>query len=1410
MIILKSKQIGTTLKIFFLLFFCSCTFIFFSCENFLNGSLLKENIENQIDYANAPEYSVSVASINPDWGTITTGGGDHKKKVTDSISLGFNVNDGYKFLKWKAVNKSENSVSLADYVSFETQTATSTKVELIQGSDDILITPVCAQKFAVTGNFTDNGQATYNRDSTISITFNQNLAESTEEINNLSKIIISVSGLTDVNQYFNTPVIVDNKIIISCKADNLIPVSENSFRTVTVTIPSDFCYYSDDVKMELGQKYILSYTIDSSTTEKTSIKFSKEESGDANAIFTVDGVTATGSTTKYSIGQTIKLSYKNTDDYIFVGFAADTENTVFIGEPEYDDSKKTYTSTLTVLAGGKEISVIPVTTLRDKITLRFVGENGSVTPVDTKSFYKNESFDLNFTASNGYAFYEWQLLDFQNKPVTISDYLELEEKNGEQSVKIKAAGTSLTLKGIGEERPKIKFLIPANGKEGLVRNTTIKILFTQPMEASTLTPENIKVTQGLLRSTNQKISIDANSAADILDEYQINSACDLLTIPLKTDKYYTANAYVNVTITKDVKNQHGISFEEDYEYQFQVSSSIDSIAPVINTVYAGIPISDAVSVDDYKLFNIIDYRTADASYNRPEGNTIAMINTAYASENNKNNLNNFNIYDKLTVGDKIKIYVDAGDISGSGTSVNLTQTESNVAKIGYKITSVMKDGLSGEVQSYNNPDNTFTYESEIEYSSDINELKNKTINGKQITTGTTFSLNLNNLDDNGMAAPDGILRIDLYAIDKNNNDGYNEQYWYKYGNGFHTFYVIKDHTAPTISVPKWQKTYFDDNVIGRKNGVKNDSVIKFKIDEEFSGIKEIILELKDSENNSKTLSALTVSKNFENDNRNSGSPVESQSYSNSKISLDKTKSEATKFSETYSSYYYINNLIYDSLLEGEYNLSITVKDAAGNLSEPLVSQIVIDRTAPTISSEGPKVATYSYNSAIKNQNEKIYPRVGNFGITGAQFKGSPTIPDGDGKDVRWFYTNAYNNSSSYGIFLHTDATDTSNLNNYRLFHHVSYTDEQLKSYSDSTIDSKLAAIKKASFDLSKFSNHSVDESYSGDFYSTGVHTIIYSDDAGNLSEPQTFVVVKDDVLPLRTTDKKYTSTEISRESDVSSTTNNGYRDIKYLASLEVPSQAEVTITDDPSEKWQRKVKGNGYSGDLYKFLEWWEGKNTHATEIFLARKITIKGTRQQIKDSKIVLYLTGTTAQTNYINPSSQPTLVHYADEYWPDAWPSRTSSGTAQYYVCRTYNQWRSQKEGDGNNIFQPAFPPGTDLSGFTMNRVSAQAFLKNIPAEFLCYDSSYIPESEDNHKAINHFNTWKDYTAGTNIEIPVCQNSFGIDIADKTQTPNRWGIPICVCFKDNCGNLNFFNITRPSWNEYATFAYLFDYSDL
>ena len=78
-------------------------------------------------------------------------------------------------------------------------------------------------------------------------------------------------------------------------------------------------------------------------------------------------------------------------------------------------------------------------------------------------------------------------------------------------------------------------------------------------------------------------------------------------------------------------------------------------------------------------------------------------------------------------------------------------------------------------------------------------------------------------------------------------------------------------------------------------------------------------------------------------------------------------------------------------------------------------------------------------------------------------------------------------------------------------------------------------------------------------------------------------------------------------------------------------------------------------------------------------------------------------------------------------------------------------------------------------------------------------------------YFDNWKTYTAGTDIEItPFVEDCFE-PVPISEDYPNKyWMTPITLCFKDNCGNIDYMLLTVPNWYDFSAFAFRFDVKDI
>ena len=134
-------------KAFFLILL-ALSLLLISCENFMNGSDVQDQLNEMIDVANAKSYTL-IVSQDTTMGSFLSSG-DKSCKVGQTIDVQFTVKkDLYIYKGLKPVSKSDESKSMASYVEFtqtdsdDTRGVYKTTIKLLNESDDILIVPEC-------------------------------------------------------------------------------------------------------------------------------------------------------------------------------------------------------------------------------------------------------------------------------------------------------------------------------------------------------------------------------------------------------------------------------------------------------------------------------------------------------------------------------------------------------------------------------------------------------------------------------------------------------------------------------------------------------------------------------------------------------------------------------------------------------------------------------------------------------------------------------------------------------------------------------------------------------------------------------------------------------------------------------------------------------------------------------------------------------------------------------------------------------------------------------------------------------------------------------------------------------------------------------------------------------------------
>ncbi len=335
------KKILKTSALLFSLIILTAT-VFTSCENFLKGGQVKDEIMSIIDYNNAPSYLINVEALKGS-GTIKTPvTGEVEKKVTDIFSIRFEPSDDYKFIKWEAVVQDLGAGEKAsDYIEFENAADLETKVTFKKASSKVIvIRPVCPQR--LTFSFEQDSGELYPRDTPLVFTFNHSLAQECS-VTSDSLIIQNMEETEASSSYFSSPIINDNKIIFASDTSNgYLPIPASGQRAISVKIPKEKLWYLCDLYNEPVKVYLdadLNKTcfVNNETSAKLKIKYAVRQKDETPlGILKINGEEVNSKIQEYSVGTSIAVKYKLPDNYTFNHWTYLDDN----GTPVSDESLK--------------------------------------------------------------------------------------------------------------------------------------------------------------------------------------------------------------------------------------------------------------------------------------------------------------------------------------------------------------------------------------------------------------------------------------------------------------------------------------------------------------------------------------------------------------------------------------------------------------------------------------------------------------------------------------------------------------------------------------------------------------------------------------------------------------------------------------------------------------------------------------------------------------------------------------------------------------------------------------------------------------------------------------------------------------------------------------------------------------
>ena len=197
--------------------------LFTSCENFLKGANVRQELEEAIEIANASPVTYYVIA---DQGSGTVTSNQLRLKKKESFDIMFIPNDGWKFIGWEVLDRDTDEV-VENSISFKDAKALETKGTVLAARENLYIHPKCVMlPTMISHSPNDENQANY-ANTPIIINFNMELQEenfATEgSLSNYNYISIT-QGNNSLTKYFENPALNADKtsVTIMPKTDDFI------------------------------------------------------------------------------------------------------------------------------------------------------------------------------------------------------------------------------------------------------------------------------------------------------------------------------------------------------------------------------------------------------------------------------------------------------------------------------------------------------------------------------------------------------------------------------------------------------------------------------------------------------------------------------------------------------------------------------------------------------------------------------------------------------------------------------------------------------------------------------------------------------------------------------------------------------------------------------------------------------------------------------------------------------------------------------------------------------------------------------------------------------------------------------------------------------------------------------------
>ncbi len=240
-------------KIFNLLGVLLLSLTIISCGNFLNGEELKEELDQQIAYANYKPIKINIVA-DANTGSVFPAG-EKTVKQTDKIEISFEEANGYTFKYWEVLNL-DTKEKIEDIIKIENPESKKTNLTVLKETDFILlIHPVCIENIKI--DFTPANVADgVPKNTSLVITSNQPIKQDAFKF----RIEDAVEAY-DLSNHYLAPSFSNEGKTVTIRANpaDLPKTNENGTRNIKFILKSETEF--EDSLVKLNKDYEWNYKI---------------------------------------------------------------------------------------------------------------------------------------------------------------------------------------------------------------------------------------------------------------------------------------------------------------------------------------------------------------------------------------------------------------------------------------------------------------------------------------------------------------------------------------------------------------------------------------------------------------------------------------------------------------------------------------------------------------------------------------------------------------------------------------------------------------------------------------------------------------------------------------------------------------------------------------------------------------------------------------------------------------------------------------------------------------------------------------------------------------------------------------------------------------------------------------------